>query len=152
MDLDIDRQREPWLKVLGAYGSRLGPRHTTCFQLGPRVVIDAGHIMGALDTAADLIEHVLLTHAHLDHLLDIPFLIDETFARRSKPVTIHGLPETLAALRGDILNDRIWPDFSRIRLLNSEEPVVRYRSDWWWGGCGSGRCRPGTSCPPSDMW
>ena len=50
--------------------------------------------------ALDRIDHVLLTHHHPDHLYGISvFLLDLWLSGRKKVLHIHGLPETLRAMR-----------------------------------------------------
>jgi ribonuclease BN (tRNA processing enzyme) len=77
-----------------------------------RVAVDAGSV-GLHGTVADQarISDVLLTHSHLDHIATLPVLVDNAYQAGPGCVTVHGLPETLAALRGDVFNDRLWPDF-----------------------------------------
>jgi ribonuclease BN (tRNA processing enzyme) len=60
------------------------------------------------------IDHVLLTHAHLDHICALPLLLDSVGALRRQAVTVHALPEVIEALRRHIFNQHIWPDFTRI--------------------------------------
>ncbi|KUJ72690.1 HD domain-containing phosphohydrolase [Thiomicrospira sp. WB1] len=105
------------IRFLGAHGGRAQSAKTTCLQVTPTTLIDAGHIMGGLTEAEALsIERIFLTHAHLDHILDIAFFIDHFFARRQFPLKIYGLPDTLAALRQHFFNEAIWPDFTLIDL------------------------------------
>ena len=114
------------IKVLGAYGGRCGDLGTTCFQLTEGVILDAGNVMRALGEDCLKVDHVLLTHAHLDHIVDIPFMIDYTFRFREKPLNIYGHRETLEALKDYIMNWNIWPEFSSIRLINSGDYAVNY--------------------------
>lgn len=114
------------IKVLGAYGGRCGNMGTTCFQLSEEVILDAGNVMRALGKDCLKINHVLLTHAHLDHIVDIPFLIDYTFKFREKPLNVYGHRETLEALRSYIMNWNVWPEFSSIRLINSGDYAINY--------------------------
>jgi cAMP phosphodiesterase len=60
------------------------------------------------------IDHVFLSHAHLDHILCLPLLLDAAGPLRAEPVQVHALPETLAALRQHVFNGHIWPDFSAL--------------------------------------
>ncbi|MEC5208472.1 cAMP phosphodiesterase [Vogesella perlucida] len=103
------------LTILGASGGLAGGTDTTCLRLGSRVLIDAGTGLAALDshTMAD-IDHVLLTHGHLDHVCSLAFLADAVFGRRNDPFIIHGLPPTLAAVQDHIFNDVLWPDFHKL--------------------------------------
>ena len=115
------------LKVLGCSGSIAAGCKTTAFLLDDDVLIDAGTGVGdmALDALAR-IDHILITHSHLDHVLSIGLLADCVMRVRraagSAPIQVHALPETLVALRAHIFNGVIWPDFTR--LPSAEHPVL----------------------------
>lgn len=120
------------IRVLGCYGSIAARCHTTSFLLDDDVLIDAGSGVGELrlDELAR-IDHILISHSHLDHVLGIPLLADSVLKLRLtaaggldklKPIHVHALPETLDALRRHIFNGVIWPDFTR--LPSSAHPVL----------------------------
>ncbi len=116
------------LKVLGAYGSRFDNMHTTCFLINDCICIDAGNILEPLKEKAKDLKHILLTHSHLDHILDIPFLSDITLSFRDFSLNIYGLKETLNDLQKYIMNWHIWPDFSSIKLVrNDKHTAVNYK-------------------------
>jgi len=71
------------------------------------------------------IDHMFLTHSHLDHLAALPFMLDTVGASRNAPVTLHAQPVTLEALQAHIFNNVIWPDFSRIPT--PEKPFLNYQ-------------------------
>lgn len=112
------------IEVLGAYGGRGASQNTTSFRLSKRVVIDAGNILAPLGEKASRIDHIFLSHCHLDHIIDIPFLIDAFFAQRTEPLYIHALPETIESIKKHILNWNIWPDFNDIDLLGQKEKSI----------------------------
>ncbi|WP_457601318.1 MBL fold metallo-hydrolase [Hydrogenivirga sp.] len=114
------------IKVLGAYGGRFGDLGTTCLQISENTLIDAGNIMRALGENCLSVNNILLTHAHLDHIVDIPFMIDYTFRFREQPLNIYGHRETIDAVKDYIMNWNIWPEFSSIRLINSGDYAVNY--------------------------
>src|SRR3569832_1995633 len=103
------------VRVLGCSGAIARDCRTTSFLLDSDVLIDAGTGVGDL-TLAEMkaIEHVLITHSHLDHVASLPLMIDAIASSLTRPVTIHALPGTIAALKAHIFNNVIWPDFSRI--------------------------------------
>ena len=114
------------IRALGAYGTKVDGKGTTAFWLNDRHVIDAGNLLtGMHDKVAD-IEGIWLTHSHLDHLLDIAFIMSGYFTDRKRPLRIMGLPETLDAVKEHFLNDKIWPDFSEIKMADSELMSVEY--------------------------
>lgn len=77
------------LKVLGCSGGIGKGERTTSFLLDSDVLVDAGTGVGDLDLAALAgIDHVFVTHGHLDHVASIPFLVDTVGALRDKPLTV----------------------------------------------------------------
>jgi 3',5'-cyclic-nucleotide phosphodiesterase len=115
------------VRVLGCSGGIGGERHTTSFLIDDDCLIDAGSgvmRLGLEDMAR--IDHVFVTHSHLDHILSLPLLLDSVSGMRDTPITLHATPETLAILRGHLFNWLIWPDFSRIP--SPEHPFLVYRT------------------------
>ncbi len=114
------------IKILGSHGSIFKNMKSTCIQLSEKTLIDAGNIIEGLGKDCIKIDNILLTHAHLDHIIDIAFLIDFTFKERTKPLNIYGHKETLDALKNHIMNWDIWPEFSSIRLLKTSDYAINY--------------------------
>ena len=115
------------LKVLGCSGSIAAGCKTTSFLLDGDVLIDAGTGVGDLELdALARIDHILISHSHLDHVLAIGLLADAVMrvrdAPRRGPIQVHALPETIVALRTHIFNGVIWPDFTR--LPSAEQPML----------------------------
>jgi HD-GYP domain-containing protein (c-di-GMP phosphodiesterase class II)/cAMP phosphodiesterase len=114
------------IKFLGVGGSRKGAKGTTCVQVSDNIVIDAGNIIAGLGNDAYKIEHIFLTHSHLDHIVDLAFLIDNYYQYMDKPLKIYALKETISALREHFFNDAIWPNFPEIKLPNKESFAAEY--------------------------
>jgi ribonuclease BN (tRNA processing enzyme) len=115
------------VQVLGCSGSIAAGCKTTAFLLDHDVLVDAGTGVGDLPLEAlAKIEHILISHSHLDHVLSIGLLADSVMRARCAetygPIRVHALPETLAALRTHIFNGVIWPDFTR--LPSAQHPVL----------------------------
>jgi ribonuclease BN (tRNA processing enzyme) len=115
------------IRVLGCSGSIAAGCRTTAFLVDDHLLIDAGTGVGdlTLDELAG-IDHILLSHSHLDHVLGVPLLADSVMRRREgsrPPITVHALPQTLDALHQHVFNGVIWPDFTR--LPSREQPIVR---------------------------
>ena len=115
------------IRVLGCSGAIAAGYKTTAFLLDDDVLIDAGTGVGDLPLdALAAIDHILLSHSHLDHVLGIPLLADAVLRLRvaagRPPIQVHALPETLDALRLHIFNGVIWPDFTR--LPTREAPAL----------------------------
>jgi ribonuclease BN (tRNA processing enzyme) len=117
------------IRVLGCSGSIAAGNRTTSFLLDEDVLIDAGTGVGDL-TLDELtrIDHIFVTHSHLDHVLAIGLLADSVTRRRHAagrpPVRVHALDSTIAALRQHVFNGVIWPDFTR--LPDPVHPVLQF--------------------------
>lgn len=114
------------IRVLGCSGGIGGSLRTTSLLLDDDILVDAGTGVGdlTLDRLAR-IDHVFVTHSHLDHIACIPFLVDTTCWMRRNPIVVYALRETLEALRTHIFNWKIWPDFTKIP--DPSRPCMVYR-------------------------
>lgn len=117
------------IRVLGCAGAMAAGYRTTSFLLDDDVLIDAGSGVAELSVEAMAkVDHILVTHSHLDHVLSIGLLADTVQRRRAQAgrpaVQIHALPETLQALRQHIFNGVIWPDFTR--LPTPQRPALTF--------------------------
>lgn len=115
------------IRVLGCSGSIAAGSRTTSFLLDDDVLVDAGTGVGDLTLDEMVrINHILVTHSHLDHVLGIGLLADSVSRRRTgrRPIRVHALPATLEALRAHIFNGVIWPDFTR--LPSAEHPLLEF--------------------------
>ena len=116
------------IRVLGCSGSIAAGSRTTSFLLDQTILIDAGTGVGDLTLDEMVrIDHILVTHSHLDHVLSIGLLADSVTRRRRAanrpPILVHALAPTLQALRQHIFNGVIWPDFTR--LPDVANPVLQ---------------------------
>lgn len=113
------------IKILGCSGGIGGDLRTTSILVDHDVLIDAGSGVGDLSMDELLaIDHIFITHTHLDHIAFIPLLLDAVMGIRTQPVTLHATQETLNILRTHIFNWKIWPDFNVIP--NSDNPFLCY--------------------------
>jgi ribonuclease BN (tRNA processing enzyme) len=129
------------LRVLGASGGEGIGRRPSAFLVDDRMLVDAGTVTGVLGIAAQrAIEHVLLSHSHLDHLAGLAFLTESlAFGDARDPLIVASIEPVVEAVRSAVFNDVLWPDFSRIP--NATTPVMSYRTllegveqrvgDWW---------------------
>ena len=113
------------LAVLGCYGGIGGARRTTALLLDDDILIDAGSGVGdlSLEQMAG-VDHIFLTHSHLDHCGFIPLLADAAAFLRDRPLLVYALPQTIAALKQNLLNGVLWPDYSV--LPTPAHPYIRF--------------------------
>ena len=115
------------LRILGCSGGIGGNARTTSMLLDNDVLIDAGTGVGELSlTELTMIDHVFITHSHLDHIACIPFLVDSAGFMRDKPLTVHATAATQEIIKQHIFNWKIWPDFTRIP--NERQQFMHYNT------------------------
>lgn len=115
------------IRVLGSSGSENPGHNPPAFLVDERLLFDAGTVSVSLDREAQCrISHIFLTHAHLDHIKGIPFLVDNIVAsRQGCRLTVLSGTAVIMDIRQNIFNNRIWPDFTAIP--DPEHPVMRYQ-------------------------
>ncbi|OHD82999.1 MAG: hypothetical protein A3D90_06175 [Sulfuricurvum sp. RIFCSPHIGHO2_02_FULL_43_9] len=112
------------IEFLGTGGTRTPTQGTTCLRVSEHCVIDAGNIINTFGDNIFTIEHIFLTHSHLDHIIDIPFLADLFVTQKSISLKIYGLKATLDDLRQFIFNHRVWPNFEEITLIGHTDKTI----------------------------
>lgn len=114
------------LRILGCSGGIGGSLRTTSMLLDNDILIDAGTGVGDLSIdELSRIDHVFLTHSHLDHVTSIPFLVDSVGWMRDKPLTVYAIEPTLEIIRQHLFNWKLWPDFTQIP--EPGKPFLRYQ-------------------------
>lgn len=116
------------LRVLGCSGGIGGPAlRTTSFLVDDDILLDAGTGVGdlALEELAR-IDHVFVTHAHLDHVTSIPFLVDTVGGLRTTPITVYATAPTIEIMRNHLFNWSVWPDFTAIP--SAAAPWLRFQA------------------------
>ena len=112
------------IKVLGCSGATFPNHRPPGFLLDDRILFDAGSLADVLHERAQMkIEHIFIAHAHLDHILGLPFLADNVLnGSRGRNVRVSSIPSVMRALKKNLLNGSIWPDFTVIP--HSGRPVL----------------------------
>jgi len=116
------------IHVLGAFGGEgLGHRPSS-FLVNDKTLIDGGSVTGALTVPQQLaIEHAIVSHAHLDHVAGLVYLTETlAFCEVGAAVTISSIDPVVTALRSNVFNNTLWPDFSKIP--HPDVPVVKFRT------------------------
>jgi ribonuclease BN (tRNA processing enzyme) len=116
------------LRVLGSSGAEFPGYNPPAFLIDGKLLLDAGTIGAKLSESEQWgIKNILITHSHLDHIKGIPFLADNIIIKNKRhSITLFGIRETLAALRENLLNDKLWPDFTKISA--AIDPVIKLKN------------------------
>lgn len=114
------------VRILGCSGGIGGlEQRTTAMLIDDDILIDCGTGVSMLPIEAlAKIDHVFITHSHLDHIACLPMLIDTVSDMRQKPLIVHASEATLKALQTHVFNWTIWPDFTEIP--SQAEPAMHY--------------------------
>lgn len=113
------------IQILGCSGGVGGSSGSTCIRLGQHILLDAGSGLERLSLEEmRAITHVVLSHAHLDHICALPTFLANLFGYTQTPIQVHALAETLAVLKKHIFNNQVWPDFTRIPT--AEAPIMSF--------------------------
>ncbi len=110
------------LDVLGCAGGEGAGHRATAFLINKNILVDAGSVVTelSLQHQAEL-RYTLISHAHLDHIKDLGFIIDNTFAMREWPLRLFAEAPVIKALKEHFFNWTIWPDFT---ALNNDQGAV----------------------------
>ncbi|HEY6011443.1 MAG TPA: MBL fold metallo-hydrolase, partial [Nitrospirota bacterium] len=114
------------VKILGCSGSETIGHMPPGLLVNDVMMLDAGTITAALGVEAQSrITDVLISHTHLDHIKSLLFLADNILGRIKKPVKVHAIPRVIEAIRKHLMNNIIWPDFTKIP--NMQHPILAYK-------------------------
>jgi ribonuclease Z len=86
-------------------------RHTACLMLpAAGIILDAGSAMFRVRDylAADRLS-IYLTHAHLDHVVGLTYLLDVLTPAQLAATTVFGEPDKLATVRNHLFNCGLFP-------------------------------------------
>ncbi len=121
-----------FIEVVGASGSKNSVDRIVCMRLGEKVLIDAGSASYIPYEQLKRTEAILLTHAHLDHILDLGFVLDSLVTERKSPLVVMGSEACISIVKTHYMNGLIWPDFTKI--FSNGNPVLEYRiiEDYSW--------------------
>ncbi len=115
------------MQTLGCSGGIGADLRTTTFLVDDDILIDGGTGLSDLSLEAlARIDHIFITHSHLDHTACIPLMIDSVGRYRSKPIRLYATEAVLRILREHMFNWLLWPDFGCIP--SEAEPFVTYHT------------------------
>ena len=115
------------VRILGCSGGIGGHSlRTTSLLLDSDILIDCGTGVADLSiTELAQIDHVFITHTHMDHIACLPLMMDSVGDLRERPLTVHASAAVIEILRTHVFNWAVWPDFAQIPSAGS--PYLRYQ-------------------------
>lgn len=113
------------VRIVGGHGGVSPGFRATSYLIDGKLLIDAGSVASGLQIDEQvLIDNILISHSHLDHISDLAFLSDNCFGLKGKPFEVYSHKPVREAIKTHLLNDIIWPDFST--LPTKENPTLRF--------------------------
>ena len=113
------------VKIIGGHGGVTRNYQATSYLIDESILIDAGSVASGLDIQDQLkIEHILISHSHLDHIKDLAFICDNCFGLKKNPFNVWTHKTVHKAIKEHLFNDLIWPDFSV--LPTKDKPTISF--------------------------
>jgi ribonuclease BN (tRNA processing enzyme) len=113
------------VRIIGGHGGVSPGFKATSYLIDGKLLIDAGSVASGIQIEEQShIDYMLISHAHLDHISDLAFIADNCFGLKGRPFEVYANKPVKDAIKTNLLNDIIWPDFSV--LPNKENPTLRF--------------------------
>jgi ribonuclease BN (tRNA processing enzyme) len=92
-------------------------QYVSSYLVNGSVAIDAGCLgLAGTPQEQESINHVFLTHCHIDHTASLPIFVENAWTPTEKCPCIYGSSSTLEDVQKHIFNNSIWPDFISLSL------------------------------------
>ncbi len=99
------------VEIIGCSGSVMKGFNTTSILVNGSLLIDAGSAASLIGDRNILdIKDILLTHSHIDHIKDLPFILESIFSTNKGYIDIWASQRTVDTLKDHVFNGLIWPD------------------------------------------
>ncbi len=106
------------IKVLGAHNTESTDTRYMCILVDDIIALDAGGITSSLSFDDQLkIKAILITHAHYDHIRDIPALAMNFFLRKES-IHLYTHQPVVDNLTKYLLNGKLYPEFQNKPIDN----------------------------------
>jgi cAMP phosphodiesterase len=93
----------------------------TTYLINETLAIDAGAIAVGLSTEEQLrLRSIIITHAHLDHIISLPLFITDLFEELREPIKVYATPSDLDALQDYVFNPRVWVSLETLKNAHTE--------------------------------
>ena len=112
------------VRIIGGHGGVSPGFRATSYLIDGKLLLDAGSVASGIQIEEQAnIDHILISHSHLDHISDLAFLADNCFGMKGRPFEIYANAPVKEAIKTHLLNDIIWPNFTE--LPTKENPTLR---------------------------
>ncbi len=109
--------------ILGAHNCESKDSRLVSLLIDGVLALDAGSLTSSLSLSEqERIKSILLTHHHFDHIRDVATIGLNAFPWGT--IKLYSIPTVLSSLTSHILNDEIYPDFSKRPL--PDRPALRF--------------------------
>lgn len=114
------------IKILGAHNTETKQTRMSCIVIDGKLGLDAGGLTSGLSLKQQTkLEAICLTHAHYDHIRDLPALGMNLFLSENR-VDICCTEETYKAIKKYLTNDELYPDWFE-RSVFGFIPLEKYK-------------------------
>lgn len=97
----------------------------TSYVINDTLAIDAGALAIGLTPEEQLkIRSIVITHAHLDHILSLPLMVTDLFEELNEPINLFATPSDFDAIQNHLLTDRVWITLATMK--NSRTDLIAY--------------------------
>ncbi len=114
-------------RVLGCSGGQIPGHHLSSYLVDDSLLIDAGSVTAVMGLKAQQkIKNVLITHAHLDHVLGLATLVDNLCGNCKANINLWASARVISGLKASLFNDTIWPKITRFTANARRQPLVKF--------------------------
>jgi CRP/FNR family cyclic AMP-dependent transcriptional regulator len=98
------------VRVLGCSGGRSPGLDLTSYLIDSSLLIDTGALASTLSLAQqETITDILITHAHLDHVIGLGFLYQNASAARSRPIDVYATEPVIREIKEHLFSPEVLP-------------------------------------------
>ncbi len=101
------------IKILGCSGGRTPDHELTSYLIDDSLLIDTGSAASTMSLELqENLNNIFITHAHLDHIIGIAHIYDNTRNLRVHPLHVYGTEPVLRNIREHLLVPSIMPNYN----------------------------------------
>lgn len=97
----------------------------TSFLINEELLLEGGSAASGLTIEEQArLTGVVVSHAHLDHIAELPYLADNIFGLREDSLKVIGARDVLEVIQQSIFNNAVWPNFCEI--CHGDTPILDF--------------------------